>query len=76
MESKLAAESGGATPPVAEDESNEPEMPLTMAASVVLTSLPKNTHEALEGAGELPQAKGTDPAMIHLFSHTEMNMIS
>ena len=45
--------------PIPEDENNEPEMPMTMAASVVLSSLPKNAHEALEGAGELPQAKGT-----------------
>ena len=30
-----------------------------MAASVVLTSLPKTAHEALEGAGELLQPKVT-----------------
>lgn len=47
--------------PISEDENNETEMPMTMAASVVLSSLPKNAHEALERAGELPQAKG----MIH-----------
>lgn len=33
------------------------DMPLTMAASVVLDQLPRDAHNALEHAGELPQAK-------------------
>lgn len=33
-------------------------MPLTMAASIVLTALPRDAHAALEGAGDLAQAKG------------------
>ncbi|KAI9657857.1 MAG: Ubiquitin-like protein [Alyxoria varia] len=48
-------DTGGA--PIPEDGDQEADMPLTMAASMILTSLPKNAHEALEGAGELPQAK-------------------
>lgn len=45
--------------PIPDDDNNEPEMPLTMAASMILTTLPKDAHVALEGAGDLPQAKGT-----------------
>lgn len=54
-----------ATPPVAGDgqiddpEDDPAEMPLTMAASVILTNLPKDASTALEGAGDLPQAKVT-----------------
>ncbi|KAI9726792.1 MAG: Ubiquitin-like protein [Chrysothrix sp. TS-e1954] len=44
-------------PTLPEDDTNDAEMPLTMAASVVLTSLPKNAQEALQGAGDLQQAK-------------------
>ena len=43
--------------PIPDDE-QAADVPLTMAASVVLTSLPKDAHEALEGAGELEQEKG------------------
>lgn len=48
------------TPPDAqvEEEETAADMPLTMAASVVLEHLPKDAHEALETAGELEQAKG------------------
>ncbi|KAL9087519.1 MAG: hypothetical protein Q9165_006630 [Trypethelium subeluteriae] len=42
--------------PIPNDE-QAADLPLTMAASVVLTSLPKDAHEALEGAGELDQEK-------------------
>lgn len=42
-----------------EDPSTDAAMPLTMAASVILTSLPKDASSALVGAGDLPQAKGT-----------------
>ncbi|EMC99504.1 hypothetical protein BAUCODRAFT_63570 [Baudoinia panamericana UAMH 10762] len=42
-----------------EDDDNAAEMPLTMAASVVLEQLPRDAHKALETAGELEQAKVT-----------------
>jgi len=44
--------------PIPDDDEQAADLPLTMAASVVLTSLPRDAHEALEGAGELPQDKG------------------
>ncbi|GAB7357542.1 hypothetical protein MBLNU459_g0059t1 [Dothideomycetes sp. NU459] len=49
------------TPPDApiEEDAHAGEMPLTMAASVVLDHLPRDAHQALEGAGELAQAKIT-----------------
>ena len=53
--------SGHRTVPVADDDSEEDQndQPLPMTASVVLSALPKNTSEALQGAGDLPQAKVT-----------------
>lgn len=45
--------------PIPDDEAHDSSMPLTMAASVVLTLLPKDAHAALEGAGDLAQSKGT-----------------
>ncbi|KAI9712692.1 MAG: Ubiquitin-like protein [Bogoriella megaspora] len=39
------------------DDDQAADLPLTMAASVVLTSLPQDAHQALEGAGELEQEK-------------------
>lgn len=44
--------------PMEEEEDNAADLPLTMAASVVLDHLPKDAHKALETAGELPMAKG------------------
>jgi hypothetical protein len=41
-----------------EDDDHGGDLPLTMAASVVLDQLPKDAHRALETAGELEQAKG------------------
>lgn len=45
------------------DDANNPtgdsSMPLTMAASVILTALPPDAHQALANAGALPQAKVT-----------------
>jgi hypothetical protein len=35
------------------------DLPMTMAASVVLEHLPKDAHQALETAGALEQEKGT-----------------
>ena len=44
-----------------EDDSNDEQVdqPLPMTASVVLSALPKTASEALQGAGDLPQAKIT-----------------
>ena len=44
--------------PISDDEDTAADLPLTMAASVVLTSLPRDAAKALEGAGELKQDKG------------------
>lgn len=41
-----------------DDPATEAAMPLTMAASMILTSLPKDATAALAGAGDLSQAKG------------------
>ncbi|KAF2135891.1 uncharacterized protein K452DRAFT_238522 [Aplosporella prunicola CBS 121167] len=49
----LLSDSPKAATPIAEDEEQAAELPMTMAASVVLTSLPKDAHKALEGAGEV-----------------------
>ena len=56
----MASPGGSPTSPDTglEVEDNVAEMPLTMAASVVLDQLPKDAHKALETAGELTQAKG------------------
>ena len=40
------------------EEDDTTEAPLTMAASVVLTNLPKDTSKALETAGSLAVQKG------------------
>jgi len=42
-----------------EEEDNAADLPLTMAASVILDHLPRDAHRALETAGELEQAKVT-----------------
>ncbi|KAK3109678.1 Ubiquitin-like protein [Teratosphaeriaceae sp. CCFEE 6253] len=42
-----------------DDNIADADMPLTMAASVVLDHLPKDAHKALETAGELEQDKVT-----------------
>ena len=45
--------------PTEVDDDNGADLPLTMAASVVLDHLPRDAHKALETAGELEVAKGT-----------------
>jgi ubiquitin-like protein ATG12 len=40
-------------PTVPDDADADADLPLTMAASVVLTALPRDAKSALEGAGEL-----------------------
>lgn len=50
-----------------EDDAHAGEIPLTMAASVVLDHLPLDAHQALEGAGDLAFAKGE---LIYLSSYS------
>jgi len=42
------------------DENDDADLPLTMAASVVLTALPTDAKSALEGAGHVGVDKGMD----------------
>ncbi|KAF4554300.1 putative ubiquitin-like autophagy protein Apg12 [Elsinoe fawcettii] len=52
--------SNDTTTPPDENLPDEPaDMPSTMAASVILESLPRDAHAALEHAGELPNPKIT-----------------
>lgn len=55
----MASSTSSPTPPDAinEDEDNA-DLPMTMAASVILEHLPKDAHAALETAGELRDANG------------------
>jgi len=46
------------------DDDHTPDLPLTMSASVVLTSLPRDAHAALSDAGALEQKKGIYPLPI------------
>lgn len=55
----MSASPMSASPDVAEEDDGGADLPLTMAASVVLEHLPKDAHKALETAGELEQAKGS-----------------
>jgi hypothetical protein len=41
--------------PIPDEEEADADLPLTMAASVVLTGLPKDAKSALEGAGDMPR---------------------
>lgn len=55
------AESSPSTPDVRADEGSGEggaDLPMTMQASVILTSLPKDAKSALEGAGEVGVEKG------------------
>ncbi|KAK4956992.1 Ubiquitin-like protein [Elasticomyces elasticus] len=49
--------SSSPTPP--DDDPHAADLPLTMAASVILDQLPQDAQKALEHAGELAQAKVT-----------------
>ena len=55
----MASSASTPTPPdaLAEDDENA-DLPMTMAASVILESLPKDAHAALEAAGEVRDANG------------------
>lgn len=47
------------TAAIPDEDDQEADAPLTMAASVVLTSLPRDSKKALEGAGDVGVDKGT-----------------
>ncbi|THW70802.1 hypothetical protein D6D19_07608 [Aureobasidium pullulans] len=51
------------------NESLQTDMPMTMAASVVLDHLPRDAHNALSKAGMLEQEKSTKPHL-HFFHLT------
>ncbi|KZF21105.1 APG12-domain-containing protein [Xylona heveae TC161] len=58
----LGAAAGAAAPAIPDDESDQhylADVPLTMAASVMIAALPHDAHAALENAGSLPQEKVT-----------------
>ena len=56
----MASSTSASTPPDAinEDEETAADLPMTMAASVILDHLPRDAHAALETAGELRDANG------------------
>jgi ubiquitin-like protein ATG12 len=55
----MSASPTSASPDIAEEDDAGADLPMTMAASVVLEHLPKDAHKALETAGELEQLKST-----------------
>lgn len=56
--SPVTTPTGSATAPIP-DEDHGAELPLTMAASVILTGLPKDTHRALTDVEAIDAGKGT-----------------
>lgn len=64
------AEDARASPTMADEDDGDQntDMPLTMAQSLVLSSLPKDASAALKGAGELPQIKGKINALTRRMS--------
>lgn len=57
------------TTPIPDDD-QEPDLPLTMTASVVLTSLPRDARAGLATAGAFEKEKGTSKLM---FPYLHMN---
>jgi len=49
----------GTNAAIPDSEYNETDLPLTLASSMILTSLPRDAATALSSAGEFPQAKIT-----------------
>lgn len=47
------------------DDDHEADLPLTMTASVVLTSLPRDAHAALAAAGNFEKEKGKCSTIAH-----------
>lgn len=46
--------------PIPDEEDHDADLPLTMSASVVLTSLPHDAHAALASASAFERPKGMD----------------
>jgi len=44
---------------IPDSESHDPDLPLTLASSIILTSLPRDAASALSSAGEFPKPKVT-----------------
>lgn len=55
--------------PIPDEEDHEADLPLTMTASVVLTSLPRDAHAALAAAGAFEKEKSTVPFPL---SHSDL----
>ena len=78
----MASSTSTPTPPDVplEDEDNAADLPMTMAASVILEHLPKDAHAALETAGELKDAngevKGKGTANLWLPTTTDLDSFS
>jgi hypothetical protein len=54
------------TAPIPDEQEADADLPLTMAASVFLTGLPKDAKSALEGAGDMP--RGYEKGMFETIS--------
>jgi ubiquitin-like protein ATG12 len=54
--------------PIPDEEDHEADLPLTMTASVVLTSLPRDAHAALAAAGAFEKEKSNTPALFAIFA--------
>lgn len=57
--SPVPSRSAADTTPIPDDEEQEPDLPLTMTASIVLTSLPHDARAGLATAGAFEKEKGT-----------------
>ena len=53
------------------DEEHGADLPLTMSASVVLSSLPRDAHKALADVEAIDMGKGKDMHPIHPLSHLQ-----
>jgi hypothetical protein len=75
----MASSTSTPTPPDAlnEDGENVADLPMTMAASVILEHLPKDAHAALETAGELRDANGElkDKGETERYSPTRLEVV-
>jgi len=72
----IAVNMASASPSPPEVDENAADMPLTMAASVVLDQLPRDAHKALETAGELEQEKGKALILLCNISFAKRKMLT
>lgn len=54
------------------DEEHGADMPMTMSASVVLTSLPRDAHQALADAENIDTGKGMPPVLSQFSERDEL----